>query len=544
VTLSSVRPRAGADAPVPAPLPGRVRRAAAGVVAAGVAVGVGHLVASVVSPPASPLIAVGSALVDAAPTPAKTFAVRLLGNYDKPVLIGAVGVALLVFAAVLGLVAWHHRRVSVTGIALLGVVGAATAVYRGGLLDAVPSVVAGVAGVAALLLVVRSSGAVAAPRASRDVPAPVPIPDRTDRPEPVARPRTVGRRSFVTTLGLTAALAVLAGGGGIVVGRVRGAGAAARRALGLPAPASAAPPLPASAQIPGMTPFTTPVDNFYRVDISLVTPQVDASTWSLTIDGMVDRPLTLTYDELLAMPMIERDITLTCVSNEVGGSYVSSGRWLGVPFSTILERVGVQAGVEQVYSYSSDSGYTASTPLQAVNDGRDAMIAVGLDGKPLSDARGYPARMIVPGLFGFVANTKWLERIELTTYARRTAYWTERKWATDGTILTSSRIDLPKSLDTLPKDKPVIAGVAWAQHRGIRKVEVQIDDGDWQEASLATDAGIDLWRQWSLRFDGPAGLHTATVRATDATGATQPEQRTKVFPDGARGWHQIQFTSE
>jgi len=504
-------------------VPGRLLRAASGVVAAGVAVGVGHLVASVMSPPASPVIAVGSALIDAAPTPAKTFAVRLLGNYDKPVLIGAVGVALLVFAAVLGLLAWHHRRVAVVGIALLGVVGAATAVYRGGPVGAAPSLVAGVAGVLALLLVVRSSAA---------------------RPVLASEPRTASRRRFLTTLGLTAVAAAVAGGGGIVVGRVRSAGAAARRGLGLPAPTSAAPPLPEGAQIPGMTPFTTPVDNFYRVDISLVTPQIDASTWSLTIDGMVDRPLTLTYDELLAMPMIERDITLTCVSNEVGGSYVSSGRWLGVPIRTILERVGVQAGVEQVYSYSLDSGYTASTPLQAVNDGRDAMIAVGLDGKPLSDARGYPARMIVPGLFGFVANTKWLERIELTTYAKRTAYWTERKWATDGTILTQSRIDLPKSLDTLPKDKPVLAGVAWAQHRGIAKVEVQIDDGDWQEASLATDAGIDLWRQWSLKFDGPAGLHTATVRATDATGATQPEQRTKVFPDGARGWHQIQFTSE
>jgi DMSO/TMAO reductase YedYZ molybdopterin-dependent catalytic subunit len=522
VTSSSVL-RTGADAPGAAPLPGRVLRAVAGVVAAGTAVGVGHLVASVVSPPASPLIAVGSALVDAAPTPAKTFAVRVLGNYDKPVLIGAVGVALLVFAAVLGLLAWRHRRVSVAGIALLGVVGAATAVYRGGLLDAVPSVVAGAAGVAALLLVVRRSQV---------------------RHEPAAASPAGGRRGFLLALGGTALVALLAGGGGVVVGRVRGAGAAARRALGLPTPASPAPPLPAGAQIPGMTPFSTPVDDFYRVDISLVTPSVDASTWSLTIDGMVDHPLTLSYDELLAMPMIERDITLTCVSNEVGGSYVSSGRWLGVPFRTILERVGVQAGVEQVYSYSSDSGYTASTPLQAVNDGRDAMIAVGLDGKPLSDARGYPARMIVPGLFGFVANTKWLERIELTTYAKRTAYWTERKWATDGTILTQSRIDLPQSLDTLPKDKPVIAGVAWAQHRGIAKVEVQIDDGEWREASLATDAGIDLWRQWSLRYDGPAGLHTATVRATDASGATQPEQRTKVFPDGARGWHQIQFTSE
>jgi DMSO/TMAO reductase YedYZ molybdopterin-dependent catalytic subunit len=532
-----------ADAPPAARVPGRVLRAATGVVAAGVAVGVGHLVAAVLSPPASPLIAVGSALIDAAPTPAKTFAVRVLGNADKPVLIGAVAVALLVFAAVLGLLAWRHRRVALAGIALLGVVGAATAVYRGGALDAVPSVVAGVAGVAALLLVVSRSGSAPAPRPSRDVPAPVAIPGQAVRPA-ASSAKALGRRSFLTTLGLTAAVAALAGGGGIVVGRVRSAGAAARRALGLPTPASAAKPLPAGAQLPGMTPFTTPVDNFYRVDISLVTPQIDAGSWSLTIDGMVDHPLTLTYDELLAMPMIERDITLTCVSNEVGGPYVSSGRWLGVPLATLLERVGVQPGVEQLYSYSLDSGYTASTPVQAVTDGRDAMIAVGLDGKPLSDARGYPARMIVPGLFGFVANTKWLERIELTTYADRTAYWTERKWATDGPILTQSRIDLPKSLATLPKDKPVIAGVAWAQHRGIEKVEVQVDDGDWQEADLATDAGVDLWRQWSLRFDGPPGLHSARVRATDVTGATQPEARTKVFPDGARGWHQIQFTSE
>jgi DMSO/TMAO reductase YedYZ molybdopterin-dependent catalytic subunit len=532
-----------ADAPPVAGVPGRVLRAATGVAAAGVAVGVGHLVAAVLSPPASPLIAVGSALIDAAPTPAKTFAVRVLGNADKPVLIGAVAVALLVFAAVLGLLAWHHRRVALAGIALLGVVGAATAVYRGGALDAVPSVVAGVAGVTALLLVVRRSGAAPAPRASRDVPAPVTIPGRPVRPA-AASAKTLGRRSFVAALGLTAAVAAAAGGGGIVVGRVRSAGAAARRALGLPTPASPAKPLPAGAQLPGMTPFTTPVDDFYRVDISLVTPQIDAGSWSLTIDGMVDDPLTLTYDELLAMPMIERDITLTCVSNEVGGPYVSSGRWLGVPLATLLERVGVKPGVEQLFSYSLDSGYTASTPIQAVTDGRDAMIAVGLDGRPLSDARGYPARMIVPGLFGFVANTKWLERIELTTYAERTAYWTERKWATDGPILTQSRIDLPKSLATLPKDKPVIAGVAWAQHRGIEKVEVQVDDGEWQEADLATDAGVDLWRQWSFRFEGPPGLHSARVRATDVTGATQPEERTKVFPDGARGWHQIQFTSE
>jgi DMSO/TMAO reductase YedYZ molybdopterin-dependent catalytic subunit len=280
------------------------------------------------------------------------------------------------------------------------------------------------------------------------------------------------------------------------------------------------------------------------VDISLVTPHVDVTDWTLTIDGMVDNPLTLRYDDLLAMPMVERNITLTCVSNEVGGSYLSTGTWLGVPFTEIISRVGVQPGVDQVFSYSSDSGYTCSTPFQAVSDGRDAMIVVGLNGEVLPDPRGFPARMLVPGLYGFVSATKWLERIEFTTYDRRTAYWTKRDWATDAPILTASRIELPKSLGTLSKARPVIAGVAWAQHRGIAKVEIRIDEGDWQEATLADDAGIDLWRQWSFGYDGPAGLHSAQVRATDLTGQVQPEQRTKVFPRGATGWHQIQFTAE
>ena len=244
------------------------------------------------------------------------------------------------------------------------------------------------------------------------------------------------------------------------------------------------------------------------------------------------------------MPMVERNITLTCVSNEVGGSYMSTGTWLGVPFSEIISRVGVQPGVDQVYSYSSDSGYTCSTPYQAVSDGRDAMIVVGLNGEVLPDPRGFPARMLVPGLFGFVSATKWLERIEFTTYEKRTAYWTKRDWATDAPILTQSRIELPKSLGTLPKSKPVLAGVAWAQHRGIAKVEIRIDEGDWKEAKLADDAGIDLWRQWSFAYDGPAGLHSAQVRATDLNGELQPDQRTKVFPRGATGWHQIQFTAE
>ena len=516
-------PGAGADGQRPGREPRLPLRALAGIVSALVAVGVGHGVAGLIDPVASPLLAVGSVLIDAAPTPAKEFAVRTLGTNDKPVLIGTVALVLLVFAAVLGVIAWRRRRIALAGIALLGVAGAAAAVYRGGPVDAIPSVVAGLAGVAALLLIVRST----APRTAGT--------GTGERP---------GRRRFLLTMGVATAVAAVGGGAGILAGRLRQAGSAALRGMGLPMPGSAAKAIPDGAQLPGMTPFTTANDKFYRVDISLVTPRVDSSTWSLQIDGMVDNPMTLTYDQLLQLPMIERGITLTCVSNEVGGPYVSSGRWLGVPFSEIIKRVGVQPGVDQAYSYSSDSGYTCSTPFQALSDGRDAMVVVGLNGEVLPDAHGFPARMLVPGLFGFVSATKWLERIEFTTYAKRSAYWTDRKWATDAPILTQSRIDVPKSLSTLPKDKPVIAGVAWAQHRGIAKVEIQIDDGPWKPVKLATDAGLDLWRQWSYVYDGPAGLHSAQVRATDETGETQPEKRTKVFPDGARGWHQIQFTTE
>jgi DMSO/TMAO reductase YedYZ molybdopterin-dependent catalytic subunit len=328
----------------------------------------------------------------------------------------------------------------------------------------------------------------------------------------------------------------------VVLGRVRQTAAAARRAVGLPVPTSPAKAIPAGAQLPGMTSFTTSIDKFYRVDIALVTPSIDADSWSLTIDGMVDKPVTLSYDDLMKMPMIERNITLTCVSNEVGGPYVGNAKWLGVPFSEIIKLVGVQDGVEQVYSHSEDGGYTCSTPYQAVSDGRDAMIVVGMNGEVLPDKNGFPARMLVPGLFGFVSATKWLKRIEFTTYAGHSAYWTDRKWATDAPILVQSRIDVPKSLSTLPKDKPVIAGVAWAQHRGIAKVEIRIDGGEWNEAKLADDAGVDMWRQWSYVYEGEAGRHSAQVRATDLDGETQPEARTKVFPSGARGWHEIQFS--
>ncbi len=528
--------------------PSRLLSALAGFVSAAVALAVGHIVAALFNPAASPVVVVGSQLVDAAPTPVKEVAVPYLGTADKPVLIATVTVVVLIAGALLGLIAWKRPRVAVLGVATLGLIGAVVALLRPGFGGSavVPSLTASIVGVATLMVLVwLYRGNAATPvrgestRSKPDGDEPAPSPAHPDE-----RETGVSRRNLMLGTAAGAALAALSLGGAVVIDRVKKAGAAAARRLGLPTPASPATSIPEGAQVPGNTPFTTSIDDFYRVDIALTTPSYSAEDWTLTLDGDVENPMTITYDELMDMPMIERDITLTCISNEVGGSYVGTARWMGVPFSDLLPKLGVKPGVDQLFSYSMDSGYTCSTLFQAVSDGHDAMIVVGMNGEILPNKNGFPARMLVPGLFGFVSATKWLNRIEFTTYDKKKAYWTKRDWATDAPILTQARIDVPKSLGTITKDKPVLAGVAWAQNRGIEKVEIRIDGGDWAEAKLADDAGIDLWRQWSYVYDGPVGGHTAEVRATDLNGDTQPEERHAVFPSGATGWHLIRFDSE
>ncbi|MET1007626.1 MAG: molybdopterin-dependent oxidoreductase, partial [Propionibacteriaceae bacterium] len=315
----------------PGTTPGAGWRILAGVVSALAAVGVGHGVAALINPNSSPIIAIGSTLIDAAPTPAKEFAVKTFGTYDKPILISSIGLVLLVFAGLLGLIAWRRQLVALAGISLLGIAGMIAAVYRGDAIDGVPSLVAGLVGI--LILRQLSTTRAAKPKPARDGNAATAVEGGPGS--------ALSRRTFFIGLGLAALVAAVGGGAGVVAGRARQASAAARRALGLPAPASVAKPIPAGAQLPGMTPFTTSIDKFYRVDIALVTPSIDAADWSLTIDGMVDNPITLTYDDLLKMPMIERNITLTCVSNEVGGPYVGNATWQGVPFSEIIKLVGV-----------------------------------------------------------------------------------------------------------------------------------------------------------------------------------------------------------
>jgi DMSO/TMAO reductase YedYZ molybdopterin-dependent catalytic subunit len=290
--------------------------------------------------------------------------------------------------------------------------------------------------------------------------------------------------------------------------------------------------------VEGVSPFRTPLKDFYRVDTALVVPRVDTSSWRLVVDGDVEHPFTLSFTDLLALPMVEKDITLNCVSNPVGGPYVSSARWLGVRVRDLLERAGVRGGVDQVLSTSTD-GMTISTPITALTDDRDAMVAVGIDGRPLPAERGFPARLLTPGLYGYVGATKWLTRLRATSYAEREAYWTKRGWAARAEVKTQSRIDTPRGLATYHPGRLAVGGVAWAQGRGIQAVEVRVDDGPWHRATLGPTGGTDYWRQWYWMWTATKGRHDLTVRATDGTGAVQTVRRAEPFPSGASGHHTI-----
>ncbi|WP_435770349.1 molybdopterin-dependent oxidoreductase [Nocardioides sp. SYSU DS0651] len=490
----------------------RLAWAGYGVLATLVGIGLAHAVAALVDPASSPVLAVGSAVIDLTPTPAKEWAIRTFGSADKVVLVGSVLAGVVVLAAVAGLLARRRLALGV-GLLLALVAVAATAVMTRSaatIVDVVPSVVAAAAAVASLVLLAH-------------------------RQEHAAS--AGGRRGVLLAVG-GLGLAALAGG---ISGRIISGLRLRPEDVALPAPADPAPPLPRGldAQVPGITPFRTPTADFYRVDTRLDTPIVGADDWTLTIDGDVDREVTLTFDELLDLPMIERDITLTCVSNSVGGPYVGAARWLGVRLTDVLDLAGVGSRADQILS-TDFAGMTISTPLDLATDGRDAMIVVGMNGQPLPREHGFPVRMVIPGLYGFISATKWLTRLTLTTYAEQTAYWTERDWATRAPIKISSRIDTPKALASLDAGDVVVGGVAWAQERGgIAKVQVRIDGGAWQDANLGPDGGDDYWRQWFYRWSAEPGSHRLAVRAVSGDGEPQTAVRSEPFPDGASGLHEL-----
>ena len=516
-----------------------------GVLAAAAGMAVGHLVAAFVNPAASPVLAVGSTVIDATPTPVKEFAVKQFGTADKPILLASVSIVTVLVAAAIG-VAWRKRPTLATVllVVLAGLAGAAAMLRP----TALPQdVIPGLATAAIGVVVLTGLGRLAAGRPalagtqgtgdgtprSTSTPHESPTDHSAHAPGAPGRP---GRRNFLLgAAGVTAGAAALGG-----LGQKLAAPATDPGSIALPTPQQPAPALPAGIEgkVKGVSAFRTPVEKFYRIDTALVIPRVDVDSWRLEIDGDVEEPYTLTFDELLALPMIERDITLNCVSNEVGGPYIGSTRWLGVRVKDLLERARVKQGVEQILSESTD-GMTISTPIEALTDDRDAMVAIAMDGKPLPARHGFPARLVTPGLYGYVGATKWLTKLTATTYAAEKAYWTKRDWAEKADVKTQARIDTPAGLGTYPVGTVAIGGVAWAQQRGITGVEVRVDDGPWQKATLGPDAGLDYWRQWFFLWDATAGRHDLTVRATDATGKPQTDQKAEPFPNGASGYHSI-----
>ena len=507
------------------------RAAVAGVVAAGTALAFTELFAGVSQRIPSMVVAVSDIFVDGLPGDLVRTAIGIFGTSDKTVLLGGVVVVSLLVGARLGMAALARPWVAPTGFGLFALVGvlAANRVAGASVLLSLVSVLVS-AGVAVLVL----RGLLAAVRYDAARPAPPPA----DPEHPFTEPT---RRTFLQLTGGVAAMAAGVGLSGRWL-RERFSVESARAEVSLPSiPGS--PTAQGIEGVSGLSPFITPNDEFYRIDTALVVPQVAPDGWTLDVTGMVQQPFTIDFDELLAMDMVEETITMACVSNEVGGDLVGNALWQGVPLRDLLERAGVDPAADQVVGRSVD-GFTAGFPTEAVFDGRPALLAVGMNGEPLPIVHGFPARIVVAGLYGYVSATKWLSEIELTTFDSFDAYWIPRGWSAEGPVKTQSRIDVPRGRRRLQPGTVIVAGVAWAPTRGIERVEVQVDDDDWQEADLGPGTSDTTWRQWVWEWDAEPGEHTLTVRATDGEGDTQTEDRSAAAPNGATGWHGVSVRVE
>ncbi|WP_338692574.1 sulfite oxidase [Streptomyces sp. Q6] len=547
------------DDDFPRPLHG-IRRLAlgalSGLLAGYAAIAVAELVSVAVRPESGPVIAVGGAAIDRTPPAVKDWAIRQFGTNDKLVLQLGILAVLSVLALVVGMLATRWRLTGSLCVLAFGVVGALAATARAdstSVSDAFPSLAGSVVGACLLYALIGRLG-----RRTRSAPGHHPSRDEVDSigtDDGAAATHHEGatggdgwdRRGFILAATAAAAASTGAGLAGRALNDSQGQNAvASRKGVVLPPAASAATPVPkrAALRIDGISPFMTPTDDFYRVDTALVVPKVDATTWRLRIHGQgLSRERVLSFDDLLKMPLIERNITLTCVSNEVGGPYVGNARWIGVRLADLLRECGAKppskgGSADQLVARSVD-GMTIGSPVEDVMDGRDAMLAVGMNGQPLPFEHGFPVRMLVPGLYGYVSACKWIEDIELTTFDAYDSYWVKRDWAQRAPIKTQSRIDTPKPFARPKAGTVMVAGVAWAQHRGIDKVEVRVDDGPWEQARLADEDTRDTWRQWSYPWQATKGGHTLTIRATDRTGETQTQKRTQTIPDGASGWHSV-----
>lgn len=518
-----------AEPPPPEPAIPRVPAAATGVLALAAALGVGHLVAGLVSPASSPFLAVGDTVVRFSPQWLTEFAKATFGLADKPVLLGGIAVVSTAVAAAAGLASRRRAVAGLAVVAVLGVLGLAAVGFAP--VATARDLAAPGAALVAGLLVFAGLHALAV---------------RAYRPDGADHGAGPSRRAVLVGSSSAVALAALgAGAGGLMRSGVADSRRRVTARLAGARLVERAPAVPAGAAFPelGTPTFLTSNQDFYRIDVALRVPALRAEDWSLRVHGMVDNPLTLRFDDLLARPLVERTVTMTCVSNPVGGELVSTANFVGVDLRELLVEAGVRRGADQIHSTSVDGWYTGTPTDVLLEPGRGALLAIGMNGEALPPEHGFPVRMVVPGLYGYVSATKWVVDLEATTFDAEPGYWAERGWAVRAPIKTQARIDVPRGFARVPAGPVVVAGVAWSQPTGIGGVEVRMDGGPWRDAVLATAVSGDTWRMWRAEFDLAPGSHTVQVRATDLDGVTQTEDRAEPIPDGASGWPAILFTA-
>ena len=496
----------------------RIRAALFGAVSVGLSFGISELLAGAIGAP-SLIQGVADWVVDSAPPGVKDWAISTFGTNDKPALLIGIVVVGLVLGGVVGVLSKRRIEPALVAFGAFGILAAVATASNpaagttGPWLIAIVSVMAGLGAFRWLLNRTQASGA-----------QPIGEPDQS-------------RRSFLLASSVGGFALLTAGVGRALFSSNRAA--ASQQSEVTVNPGTSDIPPAAAFEIDGLTPVVVPNADFYRIDTAIVVPRVDLDGWSLGFSGMVDNPYSINFDELMELPMVERYVTLSCVSNEVGGDLVGNARWLGVPLKDLLDRAGVQAGADQLVARSVDD-FTVGFPTAAAFDGREALLAVGMNGEALPLEHGFPARLVVSGLYGYVSATKWISQIELTTWDSFDAYWVPRGWSKEAPIKTQSRIDTPGR--RIEAGEHYIAGVAWAPNVGITRVEIEVDTGGWQAAELSEPLSGDAWVQWRLLYNFGPGSHRIRVRATDATGFTQGERQVPPAPNGAEGWHTVSVT--
>ncbi len=537
------------EQPIRRRLASRLLPAFAGLASVLLGVGVAELVAAIAAPSASPVLVVGSLMIDWAPAWAKETAIALFGTGDKAALLTGIAIVLAIVSGAAGVLEQLKPPFGLLLFGAAGVFGAGAALTRSGSspVDIVPVAAATILAIVGLGFLLRKLDERPRPRpidpASLRATAGGSSPATAATEAAAASRADAARLSRRRFLGLSAGAVVigaLSALGGYALEAGTRATTAARNALKLPAAAVKAAPVPAGAEldVPGLAKVVTPNAGFYRIDTALQIPQIDPNQWTLKVTGMVENPVTVTFAELLVFPLEESYTTLMCVSDEVGGDLIGNAKWLGYPIRNLLARAKPKSSADMVFSRSSD-GFTASTPLSVLQDDRNAILAVGMNDEPLPLEHGYPVRMVVPGLYGYVSATKWVVELEVSRFADHSAYWTQRGWSPHGPVKIESRIDVPRDGLSVPPGTVVVAGVAWHQHTGIQSVEVRVDGGAWSQAELATAISADTWVQWKWEWDAPAGNHRLEVRATDLHGMVQTAERVGTVPDGATGYHRI-----